>query len=263
VAAARGAVEKAKAAGADAAAGLARREEAERKNPGLIVGEEIETWRTRVQTSAAELSQAQAALDLAELNLRDAYVRAPVAGTIQTRTIATGEYVQPGRVLATLIRREPLLLRFQVPAQDSGRLRLGMTARFAVQGSGQQFTAAITHIAGTADPQSRMVPVTARVNDPRRQALRPGAFAEVQIPVGETIEAPVIRQTAIRPSERGFLAYVVEGDVARERVVELGMRTADGLIEVRSGIKPGETVVVRGAESLRDGAPVRATAAAP
>jgi len=38
-----------------------------------------------------------------------------VAGVIQTRTVQTGQYVQPGTVLATLVRRDPLLLRFKVP----------------------------------------------------------------------------------------------------------------------------------------------------
>ncbi len=57
----------------------------------------------------------------------------------------------------------------------------------------------------------------------------------------------------MRPSERGFLAYVVEDDKAHERVLELGLRTADGMVEVREGLKPGERLVVRGAEALKDG----------
>jgi len=70
-----------------------------------------------MQTAAAEVSQAQAALAQARLNLRDALVRAPVSGIIQTRTVQTGQYVQLGTVLATLVQRDPLLLRFQVPEQ--------------------------------------------------------------------------------------------------------------------------------------------------
>ena len=254
---AEAAVKKAGAAKVDAEAALSRREAANLKNPGLIIGEEIETWRTRVRTATAELSQAQAALELAQLNLRDAFVRAPVSGTIQTRTVQTGEYIQPGKVLTTLIRREPLLLRFQVPEQDSDRLHPGIAARFSVQGVGREFRAVITHVAGSADMASRMVSVTARINDPERHLLRPGTFAEVRVPVGATVEAPVIPQTAIRPSERGFLAYVVENEVAKERILTLGMRTADGQVEIRSGIHPGEVLVIRGAESLRDGAPVQ------
>jgi multidrug efflux pump subunit AcrA (membrane-fusion protein) len=67
----------------------------------------------------------------------------------------------------------------------------------------------------------------------------------------------VIPQTAVRPSEKGFLAYVVEDGIAHERVLTLGMRTASGDVEVKSGLKVGESVVVRGAEALRDGVKVK------
>jgi membrane fusion protein (multidrug efflux system)/multidrug efflux system membrane fusion protein len=88
-------------------------------------------------------------------------------------------------------------------------------------------------------------------------------FAEVTIPVGSVAQAPVVPQLAVRPTERGFVAYVVEGEVARERILSLGMRTADGKVEVRSGLAAGERLVVRGAEALRDGAAVRVQPAGP
>lgn len=138
-------------------------------------------------------------------------MRAPVAGVIQTRTAQTGQYVQAGTVLASLLRREPLLLRFQVPEQDATPLRPGIPARFRVRDAEVPFRATVTHVADAADSTSRMVEVTARIDDPLRGELRPGAFAEVTVPVGDSVRAPVIPQTAIRPSERGFLAFVVEG----------------------------------------------------
>ena len=257
VEAAEATVQKNLASKAEAEAGYARRQSASQKNPGLIRGEEIETWRTRVQTAAAEVSQAQAALAQAKLNLRDAFVRAPVAGIIQTRTVQTGQYVQAGTVIATLVRRDPLLLRFQVPQQEAGPLKTGMTARFTVTDDNTPFTARITHVAAAASNASRMVDVTANVANSNQAALRPGAFARVTIPVGNRVDAPVIPQTSIRPSEKGFLAYVIEDGVAKQRVLTLGMRTAGGDVEVRDGIRTGEMLVVRGAEALRDGAKVR------
>lgn len=259
VQAAEATMQKQLAAKAEADAGFARRQAASAKNPGLIRGEEIETWRTRVQTAIAEVAQAQAALAQAKLNLRDAFVRAPVTGIIQTRTVQTGQYVQPGTVLATLMRRDPLLLRFQIPEQDATPIRPGMIARFTVSEDPAPHTARITHVAAAASSASRMVDVTAHVANPNHAVLRPGAFARVTVPVGNRVEAPVIPQTAIRPSERGFLAYVVENNTAKQRVLILGMRTADGQVEVRDGIRQGEMLVIRGAEALRDGAKVRLT----
>ena len=259
VAAAEATLQKAQAAQGEAQAGYARRQQASEKNPGLIRGEEIETWRTKVQSTAAEAAQAQAALAQARLNLRDAFVRAPVTGIIQTRTVETGQYVPVGTVLATLVRRDPLLLRFQVPEQDAMPLHAGVIAKFNIAEDSVQHEARITHVAAAASQASRMVDVTAHVINPNRPELRPGAFARVTVPIGATRDAPVIPQTAIRPSEKGFLAYTVDDGIARQRVLTLGMRTADGQVEVKSGLTAGESLVIRGAEALREGAKVKVT----
>ena len=267
---------KAQASKADAEAGLKRREGVVSETPGLIPGEEIETWKTKVLVAASEVAQAKAALDQAQLNLRDAYVRAPFSGILQTRTVQTGQYIQVGTVMATLVRRDPLLLRFKVPERDAARIVVGRAANFRIQEVDQEFTSKIdraanfrirevdqeftskiVHVAESADESSRMVDLTAEIKDSANELLRPGSFAEVTVPVSGAREAPVVPQTAVRPSERGFLAFVIENDTAAERVLNLGMRTAEGLVEVTSGLKAGEMLVVRGGEALRNGVLVR------
>ncbi len=262
--AARAVLARAEAGVDEARAGLARRESVNAKNPDLVRAEEVDAWRTQLAAATAESDERRTALALAELNARDAFVRSPTAGVVQTRSVETGRYVQPGAVIATLLRREPLLLRFQVPETEVAPLAPGQRARFQLRGArGETYSATISLVGAAADPRDRMVAITARIEDSSRSELRPGAFAEIEIPVGTAAEAPVIPQTAIRPSDRGFLAFVVEADVARERVLELGLRTADGRVEVRSGLAVGEQLVVRGAEALRDGAPVVVEASAP
>jgi len=253
--------EKALAAKADAEAGLKRREQVITQTPGLIPGEEVETWRTKVLLAVSDVAQAKAALDQAKLNLHDAYVRAPFSGILQTRTVQTGQYVDVGIVLATLVRRDPLLLRFQVPERDAAQMHPGIKAAFRMRDDTREYNAQIVHVGAAADETTRMVSVTAEVRDSNASALRPGAFAEITVPVSNPHENPVIPQTAIRPSDRGFIAYVVENGIAAERVVTVGMRTVDGQAEVLAGLKAGEILVVRGAEALRDGAPVRVSKA--
>ncbi len=254
---AQAALEKAEALHAEARAAAARREAANAQSPGLLPAEQLESALARASTAAAEARAAKAALEQAELNQRDAYVRAPLEGVLQTRTVQTGQYVQPGTVLATLLRREPLLLRFTVPEAEVARVKPGLSLRFTVRAEEGSHSARITHVAAAAEAESRMVRVVAEVEGEAARALRPGAFATVTVPVETTEAAPVIPQVAVRPSERGFLAFVVEDGKARERVVEPGLRTADGLLEVRRGLNPGEMLVVRGGEALRDGAAVR------
>jgi multidrug efflux system membrane fusion protein len=249
--------EKAEASKAEAEAGLKRRETVITQNPGLIPGEEVETWRTKVLTAASDVAEKRSALNQAKLNLRDAFVRAPIAGIIQTRTVQTGQYVQTGTVLATLVRRDPLLLRFKVPERDAIRIKPGQEARFRVRDDLREFTAKVVHVAESADDVSRLVDVTANINDPSDRTLRPGSFAEITVPVSSTREAAVIPVSAVRPSERGFVAFVVEGDKAFERILTLGMKSADGQVEVLSGLKVGEVLVVRGSEALQNGVTVR------
>ena len=248
---------KAQASKADAEAGLKRRETVVSETPGLIPGEEIETWKTKVLVAASEVAQTKAALDQAQLNLRDAYVRAPFSGILQTRTVQTGQYIEVGTVMATLVRRDPLLLRFKVPERDAARIMVGRAANFKIREVDQEFTSKIVHVAESADESSRMVNITAEIRESSNEILRPGSFAEITVPVSGAREAPVVPQTAVRPSERGFLAFVIENDTAAERVLNLGMRTAEGLVEVTSGLKAGEMLVVRGGEALRNGVPVR------
>jgi multidrug efflux system membrane fusion protein len=250
--------EKALASKADAEAGLKRRETVTTQNPGLIPGEEVETWRTKVLTAASEVAQTRSALNQAKLNLRDAFVKAPIPGIIQTRTVQTGQFIQTGTVLATLVRRDPLLLRFRVPERDAVRIKPGQEARFRVRDDSREFTARIVHVAESADDASRLVDISADINDTADKALRPGTFAEITVPVASAASAPVVPVSAVRPSERGFIAYVIEGDKAVERVLTLGMRSPDGRVEVLSGLKSGESLVVRGAEALSNGVSVRA-----
>lgn len=241
---------------------LQRREDTNKAQVGAIAAEEISSLTNRVKMAEADLLAARAAEEQARLNSRDAQVRAPVSGTIESRKVSTGQYVQPGTTLATLLRRDPLLLRFRLPDSDVMSLQPGMTAHFKVKTSTRDFEAEISFVGQSADKTTRMVEVLARVTGDSAE-LRPGAFAEVTVPVGGGEEAPVIPQIAVRPSERGFLAYVIEGETAVERVLSLGLRTEDGLVEVRSGLSPGEILVVRGAEPLREGAAVRVVNSTP
>lgn len=259
VASAQGALARAQAAKGEAERELERAQKLAAE--GVSSGAEVSTWQTKLATAMAAESETRAALGVASLNLRDARMKAPLAGSIQSRSVQTGQYVQPGTVIATLIRRDPLLLRFKVAEAEAARLALGMTAEFRVNGGAAGQKGKITFIAASAETASRMVPVVAEIADD--PSLRPGAFAEVTVPVGVNEAALAVPETAIRPSERGFIAFVVDGTVAHERIVDLGLRTPNGLVEVVKGLAPGESLVVRGGEALREGAKIRVGGARP
>lgn len=258
---AKAAVEKAQASQKDVEGQVSRREGAMQAHPGLIPGEELETYRTKTLTAKADSAVAQENLKTAQLNLRDSAVRAPMDGVIQTRTVETGQYVTAGTVMATLLRQEPMLLRFSIEPQEAPRIKPGMTATFAMRETAQVFEAKITLVAGAADPTTHMVAVTAEVAaDAKKYWLRPGAFCDVSIDVGATRDAPVIPRGAMRATDHGYVVYVVDDrDTAQEKVVQVGMSTKDGWVEVKSGLKDGDWIVVHGADALSPGVRVKQT----
>ncbi len=254
---AEAAFEKAKATLREVDAGLTRRTDIQGKNPGFVSAEDLDNWQTRALGARADSAQAAANLDLAKLNYKDSRVPAPVSGLIQARIARTGQYLQVGTVIATMVRRDPLLLKFSVPANEAQALKPGLDAKFTVRDNSDTLHAKITAVAESADPTTRMIAVTAEVVDEAPEDLRPGIFAEVTVLLGESKQLPVIPQVSIRPSEKGFLAFVVDDSVARERVLTLGMQTQDGMVEVMGGVVEGEKLIVRGAEALTDGAAIR------
>jgi RND family efflux transporter MFP subunit len=252
---------KVQAAQKDVEGQVARREGASEKNPGLIPGEELETARTKVLTAKADTAVAAEAVKVAELNLRDSAVRAPIEGTIQTRTVETGQYVQAGYVMATLLKNDPMLLRFQVEPSEAPRLKVGMAVSFTMRETQRSFTAKVSLVSGAADLTTHMVGVTAQVDPSENHTywLRPGSFCDVTLDIGASRDAAVIPRTATRATDHGYVVYVAEDDIVKEIPVTLGMNSKDGWVEIRSGLSGGEWLVVRGAEALTTGARVRST----
>jgi len=256
---AKAALDRAVATEKSAEAELARRQQAVAQHPGLVAGEEVEQYATNVATGKADVASAQQAVRVAQLNLRDSYVRAPFAGVIQSRSVVGGQYLQPGAILATLLQRDPLLLRFGVTEQDAPRLKKGMIANMKLRESARQYTAKIMLVADSADPATRLVPVTAEVDDTEHKYwLRPGAFCEVDVPVGDAKQAIVIPSLSVSPTASGNIVYTIDDkNVAHLRQVQLGMYTPEGGVEITQGLAAGEVLVITGFEALSEGAPVK------
>lgn len=256
--AARADLARAQAVRDDAAAGLARRERGAREQPGLVSDEELAQAKARSMQADADVAGATARLARAELDLRDAQVRSPVAGVVQSRQAATGDPLQPGSPIATVIDRSEVRLRFAVPAADAAEVRPGLAVAFRVAGEAAERAASVVLVGEAADARTRLVEVVARVVRPGE--VRPGTFAEAHIDLPPGLPRLLVPDLAVRPSEKGCLVWVVDGggDTAtvRERTIAMGARTRDGRIEVLSGLAAGDRVVVRGGEALHAGAPL-------
>jgi len=241
-----------------AASDLARREQLAREN--LVAAEELNRARQEAERLAADAQSAKAARDIAAQNLARSQVRPPKPGVINTKVVETGRFVKTGDVLGTLVDVSRLQLRFRVSEAESLRARVGQSVRFRVASLGDRdFVATIYHVGDVADPATRQVEVMAWVKNPGE--LKPGFFAEVTLASETRRGALVVPEGAVQASEKGFVAYVVEDGKARLRPIQIGLRTGTGLVEVLSGVKAGDVVVVEGSDRLADGLPVQPAAA--
>jgi RND family efflux transporter MFP subunit len=259
--------ERAKAALAQATAELGRaqadlKRREELSAAQLVAAEEMTRSRGENARLAAAVDVAKAAYDIAQQNFRKAEVRPPQAGVINTRTVDTGKYVKQGDVLATLVDSARLRLRFKVSDGESLRAQAKSHVTFRVAALGpRDFDAEIYHVGVVADPGTRQVEVLGWVKNPG--VLKPGFFAEVALAGESKKSAVVIPEGAVQASERGFVTYVVEGGKARLREIEIGLRTGTGVVEILSGLKPQEIVVIEGSDRLADGIEVQSVEASP
>src|SRR6202012_1661519 len=95
--------------------------------------------------------------------------------------------------------------------------------------------------------------------DAKKYWLRPGSFCDVSVDVGSPRLSPIIPRGALHATDHGYTIYVINSEVAKETVVQTGMSTKDGWIEIKDGLKDGDWYVVHGADALSDGAHVKST----
>jgi membrane fusion protein (multidrug efflux system) len=218
--------------------------------------------------SKAEMDAREAQCDSAELGveaaglraslgaqmLRDAVVKAPFAGVIETRDTELGEYLMPGSRVATLVETEELRLEVVVPEAQLARVALDTAVRFRVAAhDDRSFTATVRVIGAMVRPGTRDVIVEAAVNN-ADGALKPGMFATVEIATAEAPLAVLPKSALVKRGDATHVFVVVDGRI-HERVVKLGPeRDAD--VGVVRGVAAGDKVVDKPAEDVKNGAAV-------
>jgi len=222
-------------------------------NQGASTDRDLQAASIQVRTARAQQQAADAAVRLAERRVADATVRAPFAGTIATVQLELGALVGPGTPAFGLVDLSEARIGVGVAGREVPLVAEGQVARVRVPSLGERgFAGRVSAISPTTDPRTRTWPVDITVPNPDGE-LRAGMVARVQIVVGER-QAVVVPEGAVVEGEQ-TVVFAIEGDVAVRRVVDLG-RSADGLVEVRSGVTPGEQVAVLGSQHLSDGVKV-------
>jgi membrane fusion protein (multidrug efflux system) len=203
-------------------------------------------------------SVARARREVLAIELAHTQIRAPFAGRIAQRLVDVGSYVRVGTPLFVLVSDQPLRLRGEVPERYAAELAIGQEIRGSVSAfPDEAVRGKLTRISAAVDPASRALAVEAEVpND--RGLLRPGFFCEAEILVRRDAEAVVVPVEAVVDFAGVSRVFVVdEGGAARSREVQTGIRLGP-VVEVVSGVQPGERVATSALGRLVDGAPVQA-----
>lgn len=227
---------------------------------GAIADRDLENARRASLGAQAQLEDAKARLAQAQKQKDATVVKAPYKGIVAERTANAGDVVAPGAPLFTVVDPATMRLEANIPAGQLGAIRLGAPVVFAVTGYPERkFTGSISHIAPSADAQTRQVRVIARIPN-AGAGLVAGLFAEgrVNSTVREALTAPqnAIDQRGIRP----VVARLKGGKVERVEVT-LGARDeATERVEITSGVAPGDTLLVGAALGITAGTPLRVSA---
>ncbi|MDR7387076.1 MAG: efflux RND transporter periplasmic adaptor subunit [Armatimonadota bacterium] len=202
------------------------------------------------------LAQSEVAVRQAQALLAESVVRSPVQGVVAQRSVDPGDTVTPSARLLQLVRVEPAVVVVTVPERELLALRPGTFVEVTADALGdRRFAGRVVRVGPVLSPDTRTAEVRVEVSNPRGD-LKPGMTARVRVVLGRregVVTVPV--QAVVRQGER-TVVFVVEDGVARAREVTLGL--SDGVrVELRGGVRAGESVVVAGQETLRDGVPVR------
>lgn len=211
-----------------------------------------------VERAEAQMRSTQAGLDLLQLRLDRTVVRAPFSGVAGQRLASLGDYVNNSTRLITLQTVNPQRAAFQVPERYADQLKLGQKVLFRVAAlAGRDFTGTVNFVDPMVQLPGRTITVKAAVPNPRRE-LQSGMFIEARLETARRPNATVVPEDAVSPMQGLMFVWVIQDGKAMRKEVSLGVRTP-GYVEVRSGVEPGDQVVVGGAERLSQGAEVRAT----
>jgi RND family efflux transporter MFP subunit len=195
--------------------------------------------------SVANLKLAEAQARLAKINLDDALIRAPFAGTIARRLVQPGEKVSPDTPVVALVDLRELLLEAAVPAAEIPAVKIGQTARFSVGGFGsRQFEGKVQRINPVTSEGSRSILIYLSVPNADR-ALKGGMFAQGQLMLDTTEPVLSIPSAAVHSDAGIPVVYAFEeGRIARYEVVLGDQVEGSEFIEVRSGLTQGQRVIV-------------------
>ena len=237
---------EAQAAASEAERLYARQAELARQQ--LIARAQLDNQRAARDAARARVAQVRA-------QLGERVIRAPFGGVLGIRQVSPGALVTPGTPIATLDDLSRMYVDFPLPETALARVAPGQQVTGKVGAwPDRAFEGTVETLDSRVDPATRSVIVRATFPNPER-LLRPGMLVSVELRQAER-QALLVPEIAIVQVGQTSFAWRVKPDGTVEQAdVTLGTRSA-GQVEVLSGLRAGDRIVVDGTGKLRPGAMV-------
>ena len=230
-----------------------------------IAKQQVADQQYLVQQDAGTVKVDQAAIDSAKLNLTYCHITAPVTGRVGLRLVDPGNYVQTSGStgLLVLTQLQPITVIFVLPEDDIPAIAAEMNAGHALVVDAYDRTNTTVIATGTLLTMDNTVDTTTgtvklRASFPNtNNALFPNEFVNARLmlqTLQNVVEAPT---AAVQHGAPGTFVYVVKPDsTVAVQVIGTGITDGD-MVQVTSGLKAGDTVVVDGTDQLKQGAKVK------
>jgi RND family efflux transporter MFP subunit len=223
---------------------------------GAVAQRDLESARVTAANADGTLADAKARLASAQQQLEHTTVRAPFTGIVSERQADAGDVVQVGGALFSIVDPTSLKLEASVPAEQIGRLSKGTTVEFTVHGFARRFSGKIERINPVVDPNTRQVKIYVSIPNGDR-SLVAGLFAQGRVAT-ETRRVVAVPVSAIDSRGTSASVHHVKSGRVVEVPVQLGMRDEVAeMIEVRTGVTEGDTLLLGSAQGVAPGSRVR------
>jgi RND family efflux transporter MFP subunit len=227
-------------------------------NQGAISEQQLDNASAKLKGAEADLASTRANLDSAEKQYGNGTILAPVDGVVANKAATVGQVISPGAALMVVEDINQVLAVVNIEQKDLGRVRIGQQAAVMVDAyDGRVFTGTIETMNPEAGTSSRMFRAKVKI-DNQDGALRAGMFAKVQLAVGDAMQVLNVPQSAVIQKQGLYYIFTVENSKAVRHQVEIGEVTGE-TIQIKSGLQPGEQVIVSSVNQLKEGQTVKVT----
>lgn len=207
-----------------------------------ISKQEYELSQLQVNTIRADIA-------IIQTSIRKTEIRAPYSGKIGLKNVSPGAYISPSDVLTTLRKTSEMKLDFNVPEQYAHLIKTGQNVVFTDESTGSRFSARVEAMETAIADANRSLLVRADVQNGDNLLIH-GSFARITLDMKPGTQSLMVPSQAVLPQARGKKVIVYKGGIAKFVDVTTGIRDS-AYVEITSGLRPGDTVVVTGLMSTK------------